>query len=268
MKRIADHFGRIDVLINNAGQARGLKTVEEGDVTEWRDMVETNVMGLLWVTQATIPIMKTQGSGHIVNLGSVAGHDSYPGGSVYAGTKFAVRAITVALRYELLGTHIRVSSVDPGLVDTEFSLVRFAGDASRAENVYRGIQPLTGTDVAECIVFAASRPDHVNVDEIIVKRTAQASSTTVHRRHRDAPRLRALRPYSRNLGGRLLAGDHYFGGPQMPISAKIGINDDLGANVIGDRRRKGRVGVLLRVVEVVGRRRPYIHRHRRSTLAD
>ena len=181
VKAVADHFGRIDVLLNNAGQARGLRSVEDGDETEWRDMVETNIMGLLWVTQATIPIMKAQGSGHIISLGSVAGHDSYAGGSVYAGTKFAERAICVALRHELLGTHIRVSSVDPGLVDTEFSLVRFAGDSDRANNVYRGIQPLTGEDVAECIVFAASRPSHVNVDEIILKPTAQASSTAVFR---------------------------------------------------------------------------------------
>jgi NADP-dependent 3-hydroxy acid dehydrogenase YdfG len=181
VRAVRDGLGGIDVLVNDAGQARGLRPVEEGDETEWRDMVETNIMGLLWVTRATIPIMKAQGRGHIINLGSVAGHESYAGGSVYAGTKFAVRAIATALRHELLGTKIRISSVDPGLVETEFSLVRFDGDAERAKNVYRGMQPLTGADVAECIVFAASRPDHVNVDEIIVKPTAQAGSTAVHR---------------------------------------------------------------------------------------
>ncbi|HEV3309359.1 MAG TPA: SDR family NAD(P)-dependent oxidoreductase [Chloroflexota bacterium] len=175
-------FGRIDILVNNAGQARGLRPVETGDETEWRDMVETNVMGLLWVTRAAIPIMKAQRGGHIISLGSVAGHESYAGGSVYAGTKSAERAIMVALRHELLGENIRVSSVDPGLVETEFSLVRFDGDAERAGNVYRGITPLTGDDVADCIVFAASRPEHVNVDEIIVKPVAQAGSKAVFRK--------------------------------------------------------------------------------------
>jgi 3-hydroxy acid dehydrogenase / malonic semialdehyde reductase len=178
---IHENLGRIDVLVNNAGLARGLRPVDEGDETEWREMVDTNILGLMWVTRATIPIMKAQGSGHIINLGSTAGHESYPGGSVYAGTKFAVRAITTALRHELLGTHIRVSSVDPGMVETEFSLVRFGGDAAKAKNVYRGVQPLTGDDVADCILFAASRPAHVDVAEIIVMPTAQAGSTAVYR---------------------------------------------------------------------------------------
>jgi len=179
--RIQSRLGRIDILVNNAGLARGLRPVEEGDETEWREMVETNVMGLLWVTRAVIPRMRAAGKGHIINIGSVAGHESYAGGSVYAGTKHAVRAITRALRFELLGAHIRVSSVDPGLVETEFSTVRFDGDAQRAKSVYTGMQPLSGADVAECIVFAASRPAHVNVDEIIVKPLDQASSTVVNR---------------------------------------------------------------------------------------
>lgn len=180
-----ERFGRIDILVNNAGLARGLRTVEEGEESEWREMVETNVMGLLWMTRAVIPVMRGQGSGHIVNIGSVAGHEAYPGGSVYAGTKHAERAITVALRHELLGAGIRVSSVDPGLVETEFSLVRYSGDRERAAATYRGMQPLSPEDVAECIVFAASRPAHVNVDEIIVKPLAQASSTSVHRQATD-----------------------------------------------------------------------------------
>ncbi len=178
---VRGHFGSIDLLVNNAGLARGLRAVESGDAEEWREMVETNVMGLLWVTRATIPLMRAQGWGHIINIGSVAGHEAYPGGSVYAATKHGVRAITSALRQELLGTGIRVTSVDPGLVETEFSLVRFSGDADRAKSVYRGLHPLAGEDVAECIVFAATRPLHVNVDEIIVKPTDQASSTMVHR---------------------------------------------------------------------------------------
>lgn len=175
------HFGQIDVLVNNAGLARGLRPVEKGEETDWREMMETNVMGLLWVTRAAIPIMRRQGTGHIINLGSVAGHESYPGGSVYAASKHAVRAITQTLRQELLGSNIRVSSVDPGLVETEFSLVRFSGDAERARSVYKGLRPLGPDDIAECIVFVASRPPHVNVDEIIVKPTAQATSTMVHR---------------------------------------------------------------------------------------
>ena len=179
---VRDRFGRIDVLVNNAGLARGLRPVEDGVEEEWRQMVETNVMGLLWMTRAAIPVMRSQGSGHIINLGSVAGHESYPNGSVYAGTKHAERAITVALRHELLGTGIRVSSVDPGLVETEFSLVRFDGDQDRAGSTYRGMTPLTGIDVAHCIVFVASRPAHVNVDQLIVKPTAQAGSMAVDRR--------------------------------------------------------------------------------------
>lgn len=175
------HFGQIDVLVNNAGLARGLRPVEKGEETDWREMMETNVMGLLWVTRAAIPIMRRQGTGHIINLGSVAGHESYPGGSVYAASKHAVRAITQTLRQELLGSNIRVSSVDPGLVETEFSLVRFSGDAERARSVYKGLRPLGPDDIAGCIVFVASRPPHVNVDEIIVKPTAQATSTMVHR---------------------------------------------------------------------------------------
>jgi 3-hydroxy acid dehydrogenase/malonic semialdehyde reductase len=185
VKNIEGQLGGIDVLINNAGKARGLRSVEEGEEDEWRDMVETNIMGLLWMTQATIPVMKAGGSGHIVNLGSVAGHETYSGGSVYAATKHGVRAITGALRQELLGTGIRVSSVDPGLVETEFSLVRFGGDAERAAGVYRGMKPLTPHDVAECILFVLTRPEHVNIDELIVKPISQATSGMVFREDAD-----------------------------------------------------------------------------------
>jgi len=181
VRAVDERLGAIDILVNDAGLARGLRPIEEGDEGEWREMVETNVMGLLWMTRAAIPVMKREGRGHIINLGSVAGHESYPGGSVYAGTKHAERAITVALRHELLGSSIRVSSVDPGLVETEFSLVRFDGDPDRAATTYRGMRPLTGDDVASCIVFVASRPPNVNIDEIIVKPVAQAGSTSVFR---------------------------------------------------------------------------------------
>jgi 3-hydroxy acid dehydrogenase / malonic semialdehyde reductase len=181
VRAVHDYFGRFDILVNNAGLARGLRPVEEGDEGEWREMMETNVMGLLWVTRAAIPLMRNQGSGHIINLGSIAGHEVYAKGSVYCASKFAVKAITRALRLELVGSNIRITSVDPGMVETEFSSVRFGGDEERAKSVYEGVQPLSGDDVAECILFAANRPPHVNIDEILVKPTAQASATVVFR---------------------------------------------------------------------------------------
>lgn len=178
---VYEHFGRLDILVNNAGLARGLRPVEQGKESEWREMMETNVMGLLWVTRAAIPLMRRNGSGHIINLGSIAGHEVYANGSVYCASKFAVKAITRALRLELVGSNIRITSVDPGMVETEFSAVRFDGDEERAKSVYEGLQPLTGDDVAECILFAANRPPHVNIDEILVKPTAQASATVAYR---------------------------------------------------------------------------------------
>lgn len=174
-------FGNIDILVNNAGLALGIAKVSEGSDDDWMTMLDTNVMGVLRVTRAMLPHLTKQAAGHIINLGSLAGHISYPGGSVYAGTKHALRAISEALRHELLGQPIRVTSIDPGLVETEFSQIRFKGDADRAKKVYSGISPLTAEDIAECVIFAASRPTHVNIDTMIVTSIDQAGMN-VHRR--------------------------------------------------------------------------------------
>lgn len=172
----------VGVLVNNAGLGRGMDRVHEGDPAEWDEMVDTNVKGLLFVTRAVVPGMVARGRGHVVNLGSVAGHEVYPGGAVYCATKHAVDAITRGLRMDLLGTGVRVSTVDPGMVETEFSVVRFRGDQERADRVYAGMTPLTPDDVADAVLWCATRPPHVNIDEIILKPTDQASATQVHRR--------------------------------------------------------------------------------------
>ena len=175
----------VDVLVNNAGLGRGLAKLYEGDPADWDEMIDTNVKGLLYVTRAVVPGMVQRGRGHVVNIGSVAGHEVYPGGAVYCATKHAVGAITRGLRMDLLGTGVRVSTVDPGMVETEFSVVRFRGDEERAKNVYRDMTPLTADDIAAMVVWAATRPPHVNVDEIIVKPTDQASATMVHRERKE-----------------------------------------------------------------------------------
>jgi serine 3-dehydrogenase len=174
-------WAEIDVLVNNAGLGRGTDKLHAGDPDGWDEMVDTNVKGLLYVTRAVSPGMVQRGRGHVINLGSVAGHEVYPGGAVYCSTKHAVGAITRGLRMDLLGTGVRVSTVDPGMVETEFSVVRFGGDAERAASVYRGMTPLTAGDIADTIVWVATRPAHVNIDEIIIKPTDQASATLVHR---------------------------------------------------------------------------------------
>lgn len=173
-------FGKIDVLVNNAGLARGMDKVADVKEAEMREVFETNVYGLLRLSQLALREMLPRNSGHIINLGSVAGHLPYEGGSVYCASKFSVRAISEVLRLELLGTNIRVSLISPGLVETEFSLVRYRGDSDKAKQVYRGMTPLTGEDIAECITFVASRPPHVDIDEIIVRPVSQAG-LKVHR---------------------------------------------------------------------------------------
>jgi NADP-dependent 3-hydroxy acid dehydrogenase YdfG len=175
----------VDVLVNNAGLGRGLDKLWEGSPADWDEMVDTNVKGLLYVTRAVVPGMAERGRGHVINLGSVAGHEVYPGGAVYCATKHAVAAITQGLRMDVLGTGIRVSTVDPGMVETEFSVVRFHGDEARAKNVYRGMTALTAADIAETIVWVATRPPHVCIDEVIIKPTDQASATMVHRKAGD-----------------------------------------------------------------------------------
>lgn len=173
--------GEVDILINNAGLSRGLDKLYEGKFQDWEEMIDTNVKGLLYVTRYLVPGMVSRGRGHIINLGSIAGHQTYPGGNVYCATKAAVRALSEGLKLDLLGTPIRVSSVDPGLVETEFSQVRFRGDNQRAEKVYQGMTPLTPEDIAEIVLFCASRPPHVNLSEILVLPTAQSSATLVDR---------------------------------------------------------------------------------------
>jgi 3-hydroxy acid dehydrogenase/malonic semialdehyde reductase len=174
------YFGHVDILINNAGLAAGLDSVETAKDADWDAMLETNVMGLLRVTRRFLADMRAAGKGHIVNMGSIAGFHTYANGAMYAGTKHAVKAISGALRLELNGTPIRVSEIDPGMVETEFSLVRL-GEPSKAEAVYAGMTPLTADDIADCVLFATSRPPHVNVDHIIVMPTDQASIYRVHR---------------------------------------------------------------------------------------
>jgi 3-hydroxy acid dehydrogenase / malonic semialdehyde reductase len=171
----------IDILINNAGLSRGLDKLYEGNIQDWEEMIDTNVKGLLYMTRAIVPGMVARGQGHIINLGSIAGHETYPKGNVYCATKAAVRAISEGLKQDLLGTPVRVSSVDPGLVETEFSQVRFHGDTDRAKTVYAGMNPLTAQDVAEVILFCATRPAHVNISEVLVLPTAQSGATLVNR---------------------------------------------------------------------------------------
>jgi len=172
----------IEVLVNNAGLSRGLSKLHEGRLSDWEEMIDTNVKGLLYVSRAVIPGLVERGTGHIINIGSIAGHEVYPGGNVYCATKFAVRALSMGLRLDLNGTPIRVSEVSPGLVETEFSIVRFRGDVDRADKVYQGLTPLSPDDIADAVVWCATRPAHVNVSEMIVMPTAQASTTLVHRK--------------------------------------------------------------------------------------
>ncbi|MGA2587509.1 MAG: SDR family oxidoreductase [Candidatus Aminicenantales bacterium] len=171
----------VDVLINNAGLSRGLDKLHEGKIGDWEEMIDTNVKGLLYVSRAVIPGMVKRGGGHVINIGSIAGHEVYPGGNVYCATKFAVNALSRGLRLDLSGTPLRVSTVDPGMVSTEFSLVRFHGDGERAAKTYQGFQPLTPDDVADAVVFCATRPAHVNISEMIVMPQAQAATSLVHR---------------------------------------------------------------------------------------
>jgi len=175
-------WAAIDVLVNNAGLAAGLAPLPEGDPDDWDRMIDTNVKGLLAVTRAVVPGMVARGRGHVVNIGSIAGHETYPNGAVYCASKAAVDRITQGLRMDLLGSGVRVSTVDPGMVETEFSLVRFAGDAGRADDVYRGVTPLRAADVAETVVWIAERPAHVQVAQVLLLPTDQASATLVARR--------------------------------------------------------------------------------------
>ncbi|RPI61985.1 MAG: SDR family NAD(P)-dependent oxidoreductase [Ignavibacteriales bacterium] len=172
----------VDILINNAGLAKGLEKVFEGKLSDWDEMIDTNLKGLLNVTRVISPTMVKKQSGHIINIGSTAGHEVYTYGNVYSATKFAVKSLTQSFRLDMLDKGIKVSSVDPGMVYTEFSKVRFSGDESKVEQVYKGITPLSPSDVAEAVVFCATRPFNVNINEIIVTPIQQASSTQVYRK--------------------------------------------------------------------------------------
>ncbi|MEH2088044.1 SDR family oxidoreductase [Nostoc sp.] len=172
----------IDILINNAGLSRGLDKLHEGSFQDWEDMIDTNVKGLLYVSRYVVPGMVSRDRGHVVNLGSIAGHQTYPGGNVYCATKAAVRAISEGLKQDLLGTRVRVTSVDPGMVETEFSEVRFHGNTERANKVYEGVTPLTADDIADVIFFCVTRSPHVNINEVVLMPVDQASATLVNRR--------------------------------------------------------------------------------------
>lgn len=178
---LPEEWSSIDILVNNAGLSRGMDKLYTGRFEDWEEMIDTNVKGLLYVTRAVVPGMVVRGSGHIINLGSTAGEMTYPGAAVYCGSKAAAIAINDGLRQDVLGTPLRVTCIDPGAVETDFSLVRFRGDQKRAEKVYQGLNPLQAEDVAEAIVWAASQPAHVNIARITMTCTNQANSLLFHR---------------------------------------------------------------------------------------
>ncbi len=183
-KAIADLPARwqpIELLVNNAGLSRNLDKLHQGDPKAWDEMIDTNVKGLLYVSRAVIPGMVKRGKGHIINIGSIAGHQVYPNGNVYCASKFAVDALSQGMMMDLVDTPVRVSSVDPGMVETEFSMVRFYGDTDRAKKVYQGLKPLTGDDIADVIVWIAARPEHVNIAQVIVFPKSQAGAMVVHK---------------------------------------------------------------------------------------
>jgi len=182
LSQLPSDWAEIDILINNAGLSRGLDKLHEGSISDWEEMIDTNIKGLLYITRTVVPGMVKRDRGHVVNIGSIAGHQTYPKGNVYCGSKAAVRAISEGLKQDLLGTPVRVTSIDPGMVETEFSSVRFHGDTERAKKVYQGLTPLTPADVADAVFFCVTRPVHVNISEMLLVPTDQATATLVHRR--------------------------------------------------------------------------------------
>lgn len=171
----------IDILINNAGLASGLSTVQEGDIDDWEKMIDTNIKGLLYISRAVLPMMIEQGKGHIINIGSIAGKEVYPNGNVYCGTKHAVDAITKGMRIDVVKHGIRVSQVAPGAVETEFSVVRFHGDKEKADSVYQGFEPLHPEDIADAVFYVANTPKHVNINDLVIMPTAQAAATIIEK---------------------------------------------------------------------------------------
>lgn len=178
---LPEAWKKIDVLINNAGLAAGLSPVQNGDVEDWEQMIDTNIKGLLYITRKVSPLMIEHGFGHIINLSSIAGKEVYENGNVYCATKHAVDALTKAMRIDLVKHNIKVTSISPGMVDTEFSLVRFKGDMMKANKVYEGLTPLFAEDIAEAILFVVTRPPHVNINDMLIMPTAQASAAVAHR---------------------------------------------------------------------------------------
>jgi NADP-dependent 3-hydroxy acid dehydrogenase YdfG len=178
----AEWVGDCRVLVNNAGGALGLAAVVDADEDDWRTMYETNVLGVMRMTKALLPRLIDSGDGHVVVIGSIAAHETYAGGAGYNAAKFGARAVTGALRHDLHGQPVRITEIDPGMVRTEFSLVRFGGDQQRADKVYEGMTPLNADDIAECVTFAVTRPSHVNIDQMIVLARDQVGARQVHRR--------------------------------------------------------------------------------------
>jgi 3-hydroxy acid dehydrogenase/malonic semialdehyde reductase len=181
LERLPETWRAIDVLVNNAGLSRGLDKLHEGLTSDWDEMIDANIKGLLAVSRAVIPWMVRRNRGHVINIGSIAGFETYPGGNVYCATKAAVHAISRGMAMDLLGTDIRVTEVAPGLAETEFSVVRFHGDRDRAKVPYKGVKPLSGDDIAEAIVWCTVQPEHVNIAELVIVPTAQRSAMLVHR---------------------------------------------------------------------------------------
>ncbi len=181
ISQLPNDWKEINILVNNAGLSRGLDKLQEGLIEDWDEMIDTNVKGLLYITREIVPKMVARGKGHIVNIGSIAGHEVYPKGNVYCASKHAVDAITKGLRMDLVDTPLRVTTIDPGLVETEFSIVRFHGDAEKAKKVYTGITVLSPEDVADAVVWSTSRPANVQVAEMVLLPTSQASAAVVHR---------------------------------------------------------------------------------------
>ncbi len=181
IENLPEAWQQIDVLINNAGLALGLEPEYEGNLDEWETMIETNIMGLLTMTRLIVPRMVERGKGHIINVGSVAGDAAYAGGNVYCATKAAVKALSDGLRIDVANTAIRVTNLKPGLVETNFSNIRFRGDADRAATVYKGIKPLTGDDIADVAVYAANAPEHVQIAEVLILATHQANGSVIVR---------------------------------------------------------------------------------------
>jgi len=178
---LGKEWKKIDVLVNNAGLALGLSTIQEGNIDDWETMIDTNVKGLLYMTRMVAPIMIENGSGHIINIGSVAGKETYPNGNVYCATKHAVDTLSKAMRIDMLPHGIKVTAIHPGMAETEFSLVRYKGDTEKAKKVYAGLKALTAEDIAETIYWTASRPEHVNISDLVITPKAQANATTVKR---------------------------------------------------------------------------------------